>query len=96
MPGTAHGYHVNTFGFLCGEIVRRAAGEPLRARFARLAGDAAGVTFGAPPGADVAEFVFDPGAGDRRRRRRGDERGAPPPARADVPEPARALRARHA
>ena len=62
-PGTAHGYHVNTFGFLCGEIVRRATGEPLRARFARLAGDAAGVTFGAPPGADVAEFVFDPGAG---------------------------------
>jgi CubicO group peptidase (beta-lactamase class C family) len=62
-PGTAHGYHVNTFGFLCGEVVRRATGEPLRARFARLAGDAAGVTFGAPPGADVAEFVFDPGSG---------------------------------
>jgi CubicO group peptidase (beta-lactamase class C family) len=63
VPGTAHGYHVNTFGFLCGEVVRRAAGEPLRARFARLAGDAAGVAFGAPPGADVAEFVFDLGAG---------------------------------
>jgi CubicO group peptidase (beta-lactamase class C family) len=25
-PGSAHGYHVNTFGFLVGEIVRRAAG----------------------------------------------------------------------
>jgi CubicO group peptidase (beta-lactamase class C family) len=25
-PGTAHGYHVNTFGFLVGEIVRRASG----------------------------------------------------------------------
>ena len=61
--GDAHGYHVNTFGFLCGEVVRRATGEPLRARFARLAGDAVGVTFGAAPGADVAEFVFDPGAG---------------------------------
>jgi CubicO group peptidase (beta-lactamase class C family) len=61
-PGTAHGYHVNTFGFLCGEIVRRAAGETLRARFARLAGDATGVAFGAPSGAEVAEFVFDFGA----------------------------------
>ena len=59
VPGSAHGYHVNTFGFICGEIVRRTTGEPLRSRFARLAGDAAGVTFGAPPGADVAEFVFD-------------------------------------
>jgi CubicO group peptidase (beta-lactamase class C family) len=58
-PGMAHGYHVNTFGFLCGEIVRRATGEPLRTRFARLAGDAAGVTFGASPRADIAEFVFD-------------------------------------
>ncbi|HXD53443.1 MAG TPA: serine hydrolase domain-containing protein [Solirubrobacteraceae bacterium] len=58
-PGTAHGYHVNTFGFLCGEIVRRATGQPLRARFAQLAGAEAGVAFGAPPGADVAEFVFD-------------------------------------
>ena len=29
-PGTAHGYHVNTFGFLCGEIVRRASGETTR------------------------------------------------------------------
>src|SRR5262249_8254267 len=26
-PGTAHGYHVNTFGFLVGEIVRRVSGK---------------------------------------------------------------------
>ncbi|HVA05864.1 MAG TPA: serine hydrolase domain-containing protein [Acidimicrobiales bacterium] len=25
-PGTAHGYHVNTFGFLAGEVIRRASG----------------------------------------------------------------------
>lgn len=25
-PGTAHGYHVNTFGFLIGEVIRRASG----------------------------------------------------------------------
>ena len=64
-PGTAHGYHVNTFGFLCGEIVRRATGERLRTRFARLAGEQAGVTFGVSPGADVAEFVFDVGDVER-------------------------------
>jgi CubicO group peptidase (beta-lactamase class C family) len=26
-PGTRHGYHVNTYGFLVGEVVRRASGE---------------------------------------------------------------------
>lgn len=33
-PDRAHGYHVNTFGFLVGEIVRRVAGESIGA-FAR-------------------------------------------------------------
>ena len=28
-PGTAHGYHVNTFGFLLGEIVRRVDGRTI-------------------------------------------------------------------
>lgn len=58
-PGTRHGYHVNTFGFMCGEIVRRASGETIGARFARLAGAEAGAAFGAPPGSDIAEFVWD-------------------------------------
>ena len=26
-PGTAHGYHVNTFGFLVGEVIRRVSGR---------------------------------------------------------------------
>ncbi len=30
-PGDAHGYHVNTFGFLVGEVVRRVAGRTLGA-----------------------------------------------------------------
>jgi CubicO group peptidase (beta-lactamase class C family) len=30
-PGTAHGYHVNTFGFLLGEIVRRTSGRTIGA-----------------------------------------------------------------
>jgi CubicO group peptidase (beta-lactamase class C family) len=29
-PGTAHGYHVNTYGFLAGEVVRRVTGRRLR------------------------------------------------------------------
>ena len=28
-PGRDHGYHVNTFGFLVGELVRRATGLPV-------------------------------------------------------------------
>jgi len=62
-PGTAHGYHVNTFGFLCGEIVRRASGQTLGARFAALAGAECGAAIGAPPGAEIAEFVWDLEAG---------------------------------
>jgi len=34
-PGSAHGYHVHTFGFLVGELVRRVAGEPIGAFLAR-------------------------------------------------------------
>jgi CubicO group peptidase (beta-lactamase class C family) len=30
-PGSAHGYHVNTFGFLVGELVRRASGRSVGA-----------------------------------------------------------------
>lgn len=30
-PGTAHGYHVNTFGYLVGEVVRRTTGATLGA-----------------------------------------------------------------
>ncbi len=30
-PGTAHGYHVNTFGYLVGEVARRAAGKTIGA-----------------------------------------------------------------
>jgi CubicO group peptidase (beta-lactamase class C family) len=44
-PGTGHGYHVNTFGFLTGEIVRRVTGSTLGAM---LAEEVAG-----PLGADL-------------------------------------------
>lgn len=29
VPGTAHGYHVNTYGFLTGEVVRRVSGKTI-------------------------------------------------------------------
>jgi CubicO group peptidase (beta-lactamase class C family) len=45
VPGAEHGYHVNTYGFLVGEIVRRASGETLGTLLKR---DIAG-----PLGADV-------------------------------------------
>ncbi len=32
-PDSAHGYHVNTWGFLVGEILRRATGTPVRELF---------------------------------------------------------------
>jgi len=59
-PGTAHGYHVNTFGFLTGEIVRRASGRTI-GRFLRDAVFGpleADMHIGAPVGADVAEFLW--------------------------------------
>lgn len=34
-PGTAHGYHARTYGWLAGEIVRRITGETLGGYFAR-------------------------------------------------------------
>ena len=35
-PGTAHGYHVNTFGFLAGEVLRRATGRSVGAALAEM------------------------------------------------------------
>ena len=34
-PGTSHGYHVNTFGFLVGEVIRRATGMTVGQLIAR-------------------------------------------------------------
>jgi CubicO group peptidase (beta-lactamase class C family) len=62
-PGKGHGYHVHTFGFLAGEIVRRVAGEPIGSFLRREVADALGVdmSFGLGPDARSrrAEYVFD-------------------------------------
>jgi CubicO group peptidase (beta-lactamase class C family) len=60
-PGTAHGYHVNTFGFLVGEIVRRADGRTLGSMVGQEIAGPLGADFfiGLPPAelARVADFI---------------------------------------
>jgi CubicO group peptidase (beta-lactamase class C family) len=67
-PGTKHGYHVNTFGFLAGEILRRTTGKSVGA-FLReeLTGPlAADFHIGVPAALDarVADFVWLPELAD--------------------------------
>jgi CubicO group peptidase (beta-lactamase class C family) len=70
-PGDKHGYHVNTFGFLVGELVRRASGESVGAFFKAAIAQPLGADFhfgiGAEEDRRVAEFLFPevaPGAID--------------------------------
>jgi CubicO group peptidase (beta-lactamase class C family) len=62
-PGTAHGYHVHTFGFLAGELVRRAAGERIGTFLRRGIAEPLGVelSFGLARSERHrrAEYVFD-------------------------------------
>jgi len=62
-PGTGHGYHVHTFGFLAGEIVRRVTGERIGSFLRRELAERLGVelSFGLDPRARArrAEYVFD-------------------------------------
>ena len=64
-PGSAHGYHVNTFGFLLGELVRRATGETIgRVLREEIAGPlGADVHVGLPRAEHgrVAEFIWTAG-----------------------------------
>lgn len=61
-PGRQHGYHVNTFGFLIGEIVRRVSGESIGAFFQRHVARplAADFHFGIGPESDerIADYLF--------------------------------------
>ena len=61
-PGARHGYHVNTFGFLVGEIVRRVSGQPIGVFFQRNVAEPLGADFhfGLPAREHgrVAEFLF--------------------------------------
>jgi CubicO group peptidase (beta-lactamase class C family) len=61
-PGSGHGYHVNTFGFLVGEVIRRVAGSTVGAMLrAEVAGPlGADVHIGLPAAqhARVARFAW--------------------------------------
>lgn len=63
-PGSDHGYHVNTFGYLVGEVVRRAAGETLGTLLRKEIAEplAADVHIGLPARehARVADFRWPP------------------------------------
>lgn len=65
VPGSAHGYHVNTFGFLVGEIVRRAAGKTigtmLREEIAGPLGADVHIGLPASEHGRVAEFLWPTG-----------------------------------
>jgi CubicO group peptidase (beta-lactamase class C family) len=74
-PGTGHGYHVHTFGFLAGEIVRRVSGERIGSFLRREVAERLGVemSFGleARARARRAEYVFDwstPARAERAQR----------------------------
>ena len=62
-PGSAHGYHVHTFGFLVGELVRRVTGDSIGGFLEReiAAPLGAEVSFGLPRArrARRAEYSFD-------------------------------------
>jgi CubicO group peptidase (beta-lactamase class C family) len=61
-PGDKHGYHVNTFGFLVGELVRRASGESVGAFFKAAIAQPLDADFhfgiGGEEDRRVAEFLF--------------------------------------
>jgi CubicO group peptidase (beta-lactamase class C family) len=42
-PGTDHGYHTNTKGYLCGEVLRRVTGKPIGRYFRDTFGDPADI-----------------------------------------------------
>jgi CubicO group peptidase (beta-lactamase class C family) len=71
-PGTAHGYHVHTFGFLVGELVRRVTGDSIGAFLEREIAVPLGaeVSFGLARAKRTrrAEYNFDivPSAADPR------------------------------
>ena len=56
-PGTAHGYHTNTFGFLVGEVVRRATGRSVGTVLRELAAPLEADVFIGLPDAEHARVV---------------------------------------
>jgi CubicO group peptidase (beta-lactamase class C family) len=77
-PGTGHGYHVNTFGFLAGEVLRRASGRSvgalLREEVAGPLGADLHIGLPASEHGRVAEFIWpDPPPPEEDRPDLNDE-----------------------
>jgi CubicO group peptidase (beta-lactamase class C family) len=81
-PGRAHGYHVNTFGFLTGEIVRRVSGMSIGAFFQHEVASPLGADFhiglDARHDRRTAEYLFGEASsefieGDQPRKVGGEE-----------------------
>lgn len=81
-PGERHGYHVNTFGYLAGEVVRRASGVSVgtffRSEIAAPLGADLHIGFGPEHDDRVAEYVFSQSesggaGGGERELMEGDE-----------------------
>ena len=72
VPGSAHGYHVHTFGFLVGEIVRRVAGETIGSFLHRelAAPLGAQISYGLAPAkrARRVDYVYDVSPSDNVAR----------------------------
>ena len=71
-PGTAHGYHALSYGYLVGEVVRRISGRSLGTFFAEEVAGPLGLEFfiGLPGGARARVSPVVGGA-DRWRRQQG-------------------------
>ena len=78
-PGSGHGYHVHTFGFLAGELVRRLGGERIGVFLEREVAQPLGarVSFGLPERERPlrADFVFDQRRALRTRAELGELAG---------------------
>ena len=85
-PGTAHGYHAVTFGWLVGEVVRRITGKSLGTYFREEIAEPLGARLPHRPrrvrARRVAEMSMIPLAVARRRRRRSSARSSCPIPRA--------------
>ena len=82
-PGTGHGYHVNTQGFLIGEVIRRVTGQSIGAYFRTELGGPAGIDWhwglGPEHEARCADYIPPPPSPERdefERRLRGGGGGA--------------------
>ncbi|MFI6513118.1 serine hydrolase domain-containing protein [Streptosporangium sp. NPDC050855] len=65
-PGTAHGYHALTYGFLVGEVIRRVSGSSVGEIVAAEISGPSGLDLWVGAGDDVAARAARLSAGDRR------------------------------